>query len=79
MILFLLFGIERKSVLVSGFVENVDQEFLEMFFENEERSGGGKIENILLDSKSPKVLITFADSFSKCSKITSLDACNKNF
>ena len=64
--LFVAFEKDKKSVLVKGFVGNVDTEYLEMYFENEERSGGGAIENISVNPTLLQALITFAEASGKC-------------
>jgi hypothetical protein len=47
-------------------LENIKKEMLEVFFENEERKGGGKVKFIEIDNKSNSALILFEEKTGNC-------------
>ena len=51
-----------RMLHVTGLNPRTQQSTIEMFFENEPRSGGGEIERIDLDEESNDCVITFQDA-----------------
>jgi hypothetical protein len=47
------------AVRVSGINEKMSEEMLSLYFENEQRTGGGEIEDIFVDKPSGFAVITF--------------------
>ena len=50
-----------NAILVDGLKPWIEKEILELFFENQKRSGGGEIQNIQMYQKSGRAIIWFAD------------------
>ncbi|XP_060587949.1 uncharacterized protein LOC132743445, partial [Ruditapes philippinarum] len=53
--------VDIPCIRIDGLLENVNKEMLEMFFENEERQGGGKVNSIEIDSKSKCATVVFEE------------------
>ena len=51
-----------RMLHVTGLSPRTPQSTIEMFFENEPRSGGGEIERIDIDEESNDCVITFQDA-----------------
>ena len=49
------------AISVEGLNPTIGRDVLEMFFESERRSGGGKIVNMQINQKSRRAIIWFAD------------------
>ncbi|XP_060592327.1 interferon-induced very large GTPase 1-like [Ruditapes philippinarum] len=52
---------KSTRIKITGLAENTNKEMLEMFFETEERNGGGKVNNIYIDGKNKCAVIEFKD------------------
>ena len=52
---------QECAVRVSNIAARLSREFLECYFENERRSGGGKIEDISYSQSTGVAVITFND------------------
>ena len=48
-----------NEVMVLGVKQSITTEMLEMFFENEQKSGGGNVKHIRLDEEFGTAVITF--------------------
>ncbi|XP_060558652.1 uncharacterized protein LOC132718955 [Ruditapes philippinarum] len=48
-------------IRISGLIENTNKEMLAMYFEYEERNGGGKVKNIAMDKKGKFATIDFEE------------------
>jgi hypothetical protein len=53
--------INIPDVKIFGLNENINKEMLEAFFELEEKHGGGKIKNIVIDSTSKCATLSFKE------------------
>ena len=53
-----------RSVRISGITHNYSDQFIELYFENERRSGGGELEGVKLLGDG-EVIVTFKDSKGK--------------
>jgi hypothetical protein len=53
--------INIPDVKIFGLNENINKEMLETFFELEEKHGGGKIQNIVIDSNTKCTTLTFKE------------------
>ncbi|XP_065184537.1 protein mono-ADP-ribosyltransferase PARP14-like isoform X2 [Sycon ciliatum] len=49
------------TILVSALPENVDEDDLEMYFDNKKRSGGGDVSRVEMASDGTEALVTFTD------------------
>jgi hypothetical protein len=56
---------KSTRIKITGLAENTNKEMLEMFFETEEKKGGGKVNNILIDGKNRCAVIEFKDETGK--------------
>ena len=56
------------EVIVLGIKQNITTEMLEMFFENEQKSGGGAVKQIRLDEEFGTAVITFESYKGICIK-----------
>jgi hypothetical protein len=54
-------------IRVSGLMENTNKDMLAMYFEHEERNGGGKVKNIEIDQKGMFATIDFEEKAGSCS------------
>ncbi|XP_053390505.1 interferon-induced very large GTPase 1-like [Mercenaria mercenaria] len=54
-------NLEPPMIKVSGFPDNIDEEILEMVFENEKKQGGGKIKAVTIDISEHTAIIEFED------------------
>ncbi|XP_060600895.1 uncharacterized protein LOC132754297 [Ruditapes philippinarum] len=56
-----LFHAESTCIKITGLMDNMNKQMLEMFFYKEERNGGGKVKSIDLDSKNKCATVEFED------------------
>ena len=52
-------NIVTNSIMVLGIDENMNEDVLEMLFENEAKSGGGPVEKITIDPEFGMAVVTF--------------------
>lgn len=56
-----LYHAESTRVEITGLMENINKQMLEMFFDQEERNGGGKVKDIDINNKNRCAIIEFED------------------
>ena len=54
--------VEETMVKISGIIQNISEETLELYFENTKRSGGGEIKHIDMLPSMQAAIITFEDA-----------------
>ena len=52
---------QEKAVVIGGVPTAATEEYLRLYFENKDRSGGGHVENIRINRESSTAVVTFAD------------------
>ena len=60
-------GLDREScrpraIRVQGILKDTSEEFLQLFFENRRKSGGGEIEHVDYDNDESIAVITFTNA-----------------
>jgi hypothetical protein len=56
-----LYHANSTRIKITGLMENMNTQMLEMFFDKEERDGGGKVKEIVIDNKNKCVIVDFED------------------
>ena len=49
----------QREIVVTGLPDNVTHEYLELFFENKDKSGGGPLQELMIDSNTNTARIVF--------------------
>lgn len=58
------------AVVVSNIAPETSEDVLSLFFENQRRSGGGSIEDLVMKEGGTKAVVTFSDVHGQCMDIT---------
>ena len=57
----------RTDVLICGFPSNTSKDFIELYFENKTRSGGGPIKSVTFDDPRTTAIVVFENPKGKLS------------